>query len=257
LVVSSACAAYALRRSFSVNYALEEHPIGSGADWGGESVFKRLLESGSGLCSEDDVLDEALHITPAELLTSGWHRIGYQLSEGVHRIVVEPSSVARPSRLTPRELAACQLAALGWKSRRIGSELGVAAATARGAVDRSVAKLRLASSIQVPLVWHTLAAAAQRIRGERSRTEQGGQFLLFERQLSGLSSDRLTQAERVLFERLLLGDSYRDIAVHRGVSVRTVANQMSRLYERFDVSGRAALVAALLAPPGAIHGAER
>jgi DNA-binding NarL/FixJ family response regulator len=254
--VSGACAAYALRRSFSLNYALQEHPIGSGADWRGAGVFERLLESGRGQRSENDVADEAVHITPAELLTSGWCRIGYRLSGAVHRIVVEPNAAARRSRLTPREFAACQLAALGWKSRRIGSELGVAAATARGAVDRSLAKLRLASSIQLPLVWHTLGSAARRIRRESVRAENGAEFLIFERELLVLSSDRLTHAERVLFERLLLGDSYRGIAAHRGVSVRTVANQMSRLYERYHVSGRAELVAALLRPPEALHEAK-
>jgi DNA-binding NarL/FixJ family response regulator len=58
--------------------------------------------------------------------------------------------------------------------------------------------------------------------------------------------DATPRTERSLVERLLLGESYRDIAAHRRVSGRTVANQMSRLYDRFAVSCRAELLARLL-----------
>ena len=70
-------------------------------------------------------------------------------------------------------------------------------------------------------------------------------YLMFETPLS-LLTDPLTSAERALVERLLLGDAHRAIAAHRGVSVRTIANQMSRLFEKLAVSSRAELIVRLL-----------
>lgn len=241
----SARALYALGRVSSVRYGLGEHPPPPGAGWRSPLGFERLLESGAGLRRVGDADDEVLHIATDELLVvSGWRRIGQRLSDGVHRVVVDQGGAARPVRLTTRELSAARLAALGWRSQRIGTELGIAAPTARGAVDRAVSKLQLASSIQLPLLWHTLAGPVRRLR-----TGGGAAFLVYERTLAVLASDRLTPAERGVIARLLLGESYRHIAVHRGVSVRTVANQLSRLYERFGASSRAELVTMLLATP--------
>jgi DNA-binding CsgD family transcriptional regulator len=245
VVVSRACASYALHRWVVVSYEVLEEPIGSDFGWSGPGTFERLVERGIDLEIAGDAGIEEVPITPGELLGSaGWRRIGYRLKAGVHRVVVEQSAVARPLRLTRRELEACELAALGRKSRHIGEGLGVAAATARGAIDRSIAKLRLASAIQLPLLWYTLGAPAQ-----RSSFERGVTHLVFERELAVLSRHQLTPIERVLVERVLLGDTYRGMAAYRNVSTRTVANQLSRLYERFTVAGRAELVAALLAPP--------
>jgi DNA-binding NarL/FixJ family response regulator len=246
-VVPSAGALYAPSRVSSIKYGLGEHPVTPGAAWRGPLAFERLLESGAGLRRVGDVDDELRSIAPSELLgSSGWQRIGYRLGEGLHRVVVCQGGAARPVRLTARELAATRLSALGWKSRRIGTELGIAAPTARGAVDRAVEKLGLASSIQLPLLWQTLAAP-----GRRLQAASGAWFLVYERALPVLLSDRLTPAERTVVERLLLGESYRRIAAHRGVSVRTVANQLSYLYVKFGASSRTELVAALLAAPDA------
>jgi DNA-binding CsgD family transcriptional regulator len=245
VIVSRACASYALHHWIVVSYEVLEEPIGPDSGWSGPGIFERLLEKGIDRENAAHGGIEEVPISPGELLGgSGWRRIGYRLKAGVHRVVCEQSAAARPLRLTRRELAACELAALGRKSRHIGEGLGVAAATARGAIDRSIAKLRLASAIQLPLLWYTLGAPAQRIGAERGVTH-----LVFERELAVLSRHHLTPIERVLVERVLLGDSYRGMAAYRNVSTRTVANQLSRLYDRFGVSGRAELVAALLAAP--------
>jgi DNA-binding CsgD family transcriptional regulator len=245
VVVSRACASYAIHRWVVLSYEVLEEPIGSDSGWSGPGLFERLLERGVDPETAADAEIEELPITPGELFgSSGWRRIDYRLKAGVHRVVVEQSATARPLRLTPRELQACELAALGQKSRYIGEGLGIAAATARGAIDRSVAKLRLASAIQLPLLWYTIGAPARRVS-----PISGVRHLVFERELAALSRHRLTTIERMLVERVLLGDSYRGMAAYRGVSTRTVANQLSRLYEKFGVSGRAELVAALLAAP--------
>jgi DNA-binding CsgD family transcriptional regulator len=244
VVRASVRASYALRRSLAVSLGLAERSLRPGVDWRDDGLFQRLLEGGATSHRVDEPDVEGLPaVGLSELLVaSGWHRIANRSNGGIHRMVLARAAGRRVERLTLREFDASRLAALGWQSRRIGAELGVAAATVRGAIDRSVAKLRLVSSIQLPLVWHTLAAPCRRIQATG-----GNSYLVFERELALLTSAALTQAERSLVERLLLGESYRDIAAHRRVSGRTVANQMSRLYDRFAVSCRSELLAHLLA----------
>jgi DNA-binding CsgD family transcriptional regulator len=59
----------------------------------------------------------------------------------------------------------------------------------------------------------------------------------------------LTPAEREVVALLLRGRSNRDIALCRGTSVRTVANQLQSVYARLGVGSRRELVAALIGAP--------
>jgi DNA-binding NarL/FixJ family response regulator len=62
---------------------------------------------------------------------------------------------------------------------------------------------------------------------------------------SARGTEALPAAEREVAEAVLAGMSNEEIAARRGTSVKTVANQLARLYERFDVHSRAALSRAL------------
>lgn len=55
----------------------------------------------------------------------------------------------------------------------------------------------------------------------------------------------LTPAEQEVARGILEGRSNQLIARRRGTSLRTVANQVAALFQRFDVSSRAELVRAL------------
>lgn len=224
-----------------VLYGLREHPF---RRWGSgrTSVFQQLLDAGF-----TPALAAALREGPpaaegraALLAASGWHRFGTAISEGVYRVVIAQRSSSSSDHLTPRELSVAALAARGWKSHRIGAELSIASPTVRGAIDRCVVKLGLASSVQLPLLWFTLGSEGRSFLGAG-----GSRYLMFETPLATLM-EPLSNAERELVERLLHGDTQRAMADHRGVSVRTVANQMSRLFEKLDVSSRTELVAHLL-----------
>lgn len=224
-----------------VLYGFREHPF---RRWGSgrTSVFQQLLDAGF-----TPQLAAALREGPpaAEgqsqlLASSGWHRFGAVIAEGVYRVVIAQRSGSRFDHLTPRELSVVELAARGWKSHRVGAELSIAGPTVRGAIDRCVVKLGLASSVQLPLLWFTLGSEGRCFLGAG-----GSRYLMYETPLSMLMQP-LTNAERELVERLLHGDTQRAMADHRGVSVRTVANQMSRLFEKLDVSSRTELVARLL-----------
>lgn len=224
-----------------VLYGLAEHPF---RRWGGlpGGVFQQLLDAGF-----TPQLAGALHEVPLEqrppsehLVELGWFRVGNAFADGTYRLVLAQRADARVERLTEREFGVAELAARGWKSQRIGAELSIAHATVRGAIDRCVLKLELASSVQLPLLWFTLAKAGRCFVGA-----SGSRYSLFETPLAALLSP-LTSAERQLVERLLQGDSQRAMADHRGVSARTVANQMSRMFEKLQVSSRNELVVRLL-----------
>jgi DNA-binding NarL/FixJ family response regulator len=224
-----------------VLYGFREHPF---RRWGSgrTSVFQQLVDAGF-----TPPLAAALREGPTEaqgqpelLAASGWHRFGTVIAEGIYRVVIVQRPGSRFEHLTPRELSVAELAARGWKSHRIGAELSIASPTVRGAIDRCVVKLGLASSVQLPLLWFTLGSEARCFLGAG-----GSRYLIYETSLSILMAP-LTNAERELVERLLHGDTQRGMADHRGVSVRTVANQMSRLFEKLDVSSRTELVARLL-----------
>lgn len=55
----------------------------------------------------------------------------------------------------------------------------------------------------------------------------------------------LTDAERMIIERIAAGDSNREIARARGTSARTVANQIAAIFAKLGVASRAELVARL------------
>jgi DNA-binding NarL/FixJ family response regulator len=224
-----------------VPYGLGEHPF---RRWSGgrPSLFQQLLDEGftprlAGALREEPFDAEG----PAALLCgTGWYRFGTSLRQGVYRVAVARRAGAPHDHLTPRELGVAELGARGWKSHRIGAELSIAAPTARGAIDRCVIKLGMASSVQLPLLWYTLGSEGRCLLGA-----SGTRYRLFTTPL-WLLTEALTPVERELVEHLLAGDTQRATAQHRGVSVHTVANQMSRLFEKLDVSSRTELVARLL-----------
>lgn len=56
----------------------------------------------------------------------------------------------------------------------------------------------------------------------------------------------LTPAERQIRDALLRGCSHREIAAARGTSIRTVANQVARVFRKLGVTSRAELAALAL-----------
>lgn len=233
--------ASSLQPCAAVLYGFGEHPF---RRWGRRrsSVFQQLLGAGFtprlALALREVAPERVGHFE--QLVASGWGRFGTSLSGGVFRVVAVQRAGERLQHLSPREFGVAELAARGWKSQRIGAELAIAAPTARGAIDRCVQRLDLTASVQLPLLWHTLGSPGRSFIGA-----SGSRYQLRETPLSRLT-ERLTNAERAVVERLLAGDTQRAMADHRGVSVRTVANQMSRLFRKYGAASRTELVARLL-----------
>lgn len=59
----------------------------------------------------------------------------------------------------------------------------------------------------------------------------------------------LTEAERQVAVMVFEGASNRDIAIARGVSVKTIANQLAAIYDKLGVTSRVELVLYLKDPP--------
>lgn len=177
------------------------------------------------------------------LVTTGWSRGSSLLTSTSFSLVLQIGSEPPRRRLTQRELQVAALAARGYKSRRIGEALSIAAATARGATERALRKLELSSTMQLVLVWHTLARSHQRYRDA-----EGAEWLLFRTDFERSQMPRLTAVKRQIVLGLMSGERSSEIAERRSVSARTIANHVASLLRRFDVASRAELMLRLLEP---------
>jgi DNA-binding NarL/FixJ family response regulator len=65
----------------------------------------------------------------------------------------------------------------------------------------------------------------------------------------GAALPELTAAEHAVVEHIVRGDSNKQIAAHRGRSVRTVANQIAAVFQKLRVASRAELIVLLSGMP--------
>jgi DNA-binding NarL/FixJ family response regulator len=81
--------------------------------------------------------------------------------------------------------------------------------------------------------------------------------LLISPRADALAEADLTAAERGVAEDLLRGLGNRQIAARRGVSLRTVANQVAAIFVKLGVSSRAQLAATIGLRPETATGRAR
>lgn len=177
------------------------------------------------------------------LVSNGWSRLSSLLTSAGFSIVLSREAGQAQRRLTPRELEVSSFAARGYKSRHIGAALSIAAPTARGATERALSKLGLASPVQLVLLWRTLSGPH-----ERYRDAGGGEWLRFQTDFAPLRLRQLTDAQQQLVLGIMSGQRISDVARRRAVSPRTVSNQLAALFKKFGVSTRAELILRLLEP---------
>jgi DNA-binding CsgD family transcriptional regulator len=177
------------------------------------------------------------------LVTSGWSRLWSLLTPASFRIVLSREAAQARRRLTPREFEVSSFVARGYKSRHAGAALSIAAATARGATERALGKLGLASTAQLVLLWRTLSGVP-----EHFRDIEGAEWVRFQIHFASLRIGRLTESQRQVVLGLMSGERSSDVAQRRAVSPRTVSNQLGWLFRRFGVSTRAELLLRLLEP---------
>jgi DNA-binding CsgD family transcriptional regulator len=203
-------------------------------------MMRRLLRG-------EDVLPRGVRrrrwATADELLVRvGWTELRSTISDACHRIVVHRRLGAGVplQRLNQKEFGVAELGARGLRGHQIARLCKLPSATARGVLVRSTARLHLQSPVQLPLFWATLSGPHRVIR-----VAPGEELAYFESPLGPLPLDALTALERDLVMAVLMGDSNQDVATRRGVSIRTVANQIAKVFRKLAVSSRRELSAKL------------
>jgi DNA-binding NarL/FixJ family response regulator len=176
------------------------------------------------------------------LVLGGWK--GLEWSAGVCQSV---TIVRTPDRsdhryLTATEFELASAVAMGVTVKQKAADSSIEWATARTALNRALRKLGLRSCAHLPAFWHGLCGTAS-----CSRMEDGNERLVFESRLDGHPRGiSLTSAERDVLQAVLVGHNNQQIARHRHTAVRTVANQLSTLFQKFGASSKAELAAKAL-----------
>lgn len=134
----------------------------------------------------------------------------------------------------------------------LASELGASESTISSLLKRSARQLGLTFRVSnMPTLLMMAAYAARRgvrIEGHRAHLVSRGRNLVAvsaarpERALS----ERVSAAEYAVAQLLVEGHPYSRIAALRGTSTRTVANQLSAVFKKLEVSGRSQLMVTLL-----------
>jgi DNA-binding CsgD family transcriptional regulator len=142
------------------------------------------------------------------------------------------------------ELAALERVLSGELNKVVAIELGVSASTLSlqcSKALRSIASETLVSRVSIVLVMAALAARGWQL--PQARVDHRGEtdaVVSFDLPGSRLMA-RLTSVEADVLRLTVEGKSHSEIAVGRGTSRRTVANQLGAIFRKLGVSGRAAL----------------
>jgi DNA-binding NarL/FixJ family response regulator len=171
------------------------------------------------------------------------HYIGLVLSE--------PTSMAR-NPLGARERALLEVVLSGVSQNRVAIENGLSATSVATYCRHALEAMGYHGAVSraSPVLMRAASAAMQPgslVLGRFSRlTDERGSFHVvgIERP-EKLWSRRFSASELDVVAGLVDGARYTDIALQRGTSVRTVANQAASAFRRMRVSGRAELVVAL------------
>ncbi len=155
-----------------------------------------------------------------------------------------PAGAEDPRGLTQREHAIAVAAARGLGNKAIAYELGVTESAIGTAVARVLRKLALRSRSELALLFAPFAprtrARAVSIAGERLA-------IVNVPRVPDAPFDELSSVEREVAQSLIEGATHASIALRRGTSVRTVANQAASIYRKLGVRSRAELAARALA----------
>ena len=182
---------------------------------------------------------------------AGFSLVEQRLFEGRHYLIARPNRVPARRALTLRERDAVRAAARGHANKIIASELGVSPSTAGTHLSAAMRKLGRIARVQLPVICPEPPAEGResRLRIDTFSLRTGDtdlRVLAHDR----LHDARLSRAERDVLDLALAGLSNENIALRRGRSVRTVANQIARGIRKLGVQSRFELAAHLTARDG-------
>jgi DNA-binding NarL/FixJ family response regulator len=140
----------------------------------------------------------------------------------------------------------------GRTTKEIAGEIGVADVTGAVLVVSAIRRLGLRSRVELTEVDCT--DDGSRCHGAWRLDIGEERYVLFETSLRRLRVPAcVSHAEREVVQGVLEGFSNTDIARSRRTSCRTVANQLSSIYWKLGISGRAELIETCSRPEAAVR----
>lgn len=178
------------------------------------------------------------------LVAGRWSMIDRFDTDGKRFIVAVKNDPAYPDPrgLTPRERQVAEFVGLGRTTKDIRYTLGISDAAVANCTARAQLKLGLSSRVELATFF-----SHGGLRRKLAEVTVGGERLLVG--ASPFIDDRsvapLSNAERDVLGHLIKGSTNADIALRRGSSEHTVANQVQSIFRKLGARSRGELAARL------------
>lgn len=175
------------------------------------------------------------------LMAGRWSVLGVFTVAGARYMVAHenPDATAADRALSPREQRIVEHALAGRSGKWIGLELEVSEATATRGLGAALGKLGITNIASLAGVRTASFAVVVRVTA-------GVALAVARMTPAAVSLASLSRAERSITTDLLNGKPRAAIARERGTSPRTVATQITSIYQKLKVSSRRELVARLM-----------
>jgi DNA-binding NarL/FixJ family response regulator len=204
-----------------------------------------------------DVLDRGrIHPMEKPAATQLWHQLelgSWSVVDHLDRdrrrylLARENAPSARSTRaLTPRERQIVEHASHGTSNKVIAFELGISTSSVSTHLSHAAAKLGLSSRTGLIQLFVALAVKSPSDASVSYVGWGGNRFALLAMPRSPDLPEILSPAEREVVTLVVAGKSNAAIAQARGVSSRTVENQLATAMKKLGVSSRANLTAFLM-----------
>lgn len=166
--------------------------------------------------------EHALAIWPS-MVSGRWSLVEREERDGKHIVEAHANVPRRPplADLTPLERACAELVRRGQGNKQIAYALGLSLGTVGATLTATMRKLGLRSRVGLIALGNAPSLSdVERVLGETA-----------------------TRAEIAVAALALAGMSNAQIAEQRGVSARTIANQLAKLFTRLGIGSRSQLAA--------------
>jgi DNA-binding NarL/FixJ family response regulator len=186
-------------------------------------------------------MDDTTHIW-RQLETGDWSVIDQCDRDRRRYLLAQQSDRVASRPLSHRERQVVEYASRGWSNKVIAFELGVTPSTVSTHLTHAARKLGMAS--RAALI-QTLAAISRRDAEVTFVGWAGKRFAVIAMPMELKLPAALSPAEREVVTLVVAGRSNAEIARARGVSRRTVENQLASSMKKLGASSRADLTAAV------------
>lgn len=170
------------------------------------------------------------------LVDGRWSLVDVVESDGKRVLFAVPNSpeITDPRRLTKTEQLVASFAAMGHSNKLIAYELGASIGTIGAHIHGILKKLGLRTRVEL------VDRVAMMQSGVETHFEEGLVAVTEPDRDESLLA-RLSEAERDVAERAARGETTARIAKSRNVSLRTIENQLARIFAKLKVSSRSEL----------------